>query len=318
MSSSFYPATVGRTTSSQTMNRLLFQVNTDQSAIQKLQVQLSTGRRIERPSQDPAAAIRALAKQLSAQRSLEFKGQVVNNLKSANTILSSSESVLSQAQSILNDIRGVAVESSGNVLSDAERQANANAVKDAIAKLIEIGNSKFRDQYVFAGANVLKPPLAAVGNAVRFSGTDNELNTITDIGATLAANVTADATFGTRSDNIVGSTDLDPALLPTTLLSDLNGGAGIRRGSISISDNTNKTEIDLTGAYTLDDVVKAIESKQVDQRDLKVTIGQNGLTVDYADGLGGVMRIEEVGSGLTAGDLGIPNHEHRHHVPDRW
>lgn len=164
MASSFYPASVTRVSTSQATTRMLFQVNNDQAAIQRLQIQLSTGRRIERPSDDPAAAIRAL----SAQRSQEFKAQILDNLKSADTILGASESVLSQVQSILNDMRGLAVESSGNLLSVEERTANASQFAEAVSKLIELGNSKFRDQYIFAGANVLQAPLKGVGNAVRF------------------------------------------------------------------------------------------------------------------------------------------------------
>ncbi len=281
MSSSFYPVTSGRTSNSQAITRLLYQVHTDQSAIQKLQTQLSTGKRFERPSEDPAAAIRALG----VQRSLEFKGQVVNNLKSANTILGASESILSQAQNIINEIRGVAVESAGNTLSTAELDANANQVREALKKLVEIGNSKFRDQYVFAGSDVTQPPLQMVGNSVRFQGTDNELNTITDIGATLAANVTADNTFGTRSDHIVGSVDLNPSLTGDTRLADLNFGAGVRGGSIVLTDGINITEIDLSNAYTIQDVADAIEAQPLGARGIDVAINQNGITLSYVDGL---------------------------------
>lgn len=299
--SSFYPVTAGRTSSGQSITRLLYQVHTDTSAIQKLQMQLSTGRRIERASEDPAAAIRAMA----VQRSLEFKGQVVNNLKSANTLLGASESVLSQAQSILNEVRGIAVESAGNTLSDAELDANANQVRESLRKLVEIGNSKFRDQYVFAGSDVMRAPLQMVGNAVRFSGADNELNTITDVGSILAANVTADQTFGTRSDHIIGSVDLNPSLTGNTRLADLNFGQGVRTGSIILTDGVNRTEIDLSNAYTIQDVADAIEAQSLGTRDIDVAVNQNGITLSYLDGLGGTLRVEEVGSGLTAGDLGI-------------
>ena len=299
--SSFYPVTSGRTSSAQSITRLLYQVNTDQSAIQKLQTQLSTGRRIERPSEDPAAAIRALG----VQRSLEFKGQVVNNLKSANTLLGASESILSQAQDLLNQVRGVAVESAGNTLSSAELDANANQIREALKQLIDIGNSKFRDQYVFAGSDVSQAPLQIVGNTVRFQGTDNELNTITDLGATLAANVTADNTFGTRSENIVGSVDLNPSLNSATRLADLNFGQGVHRGSITLSDGINSTEVDLSNAYTIQDVADAIEANKLGTRNIDVAINQNGLTISYLDGLSGTLRVSEVGGGLTAGDLGI-------------
>ena len=301
MSSSFYPATVGRVATSQSIMRLLYQVNADQGAIQKLQIQLSTGRRIERPSEDPAAAIRGLA----AQRALEFKGQVVNNLKSANTILGASEANLSEAQSLLNEMRGLAVESAGNLLSDAERIANADRVKNAVQRLVELGNSKFRDQYMFGGSDLQTAPLAMVGESVRFSGAEQSLDTITDVGSTLSANVTADETFGTRSDHIVGTTDLNPGLQASTPLVDLNSGFGIRRGSISLSDGTNRIEVDLSRAYSIDDVVNAIEGQQLGGRDILVTVNPTGLTLDYADALGGTLRIAEVGAGMTANDLGI-------------
>ena len=301
MSSSFYPATVGRVSTQQSITRLLFQVHADEGAIQKLQTQLSTGRRIERPSEDPGAAIRALA----AQRSLEFKGQVLGNLQSANTVLGASEATLAQAQAVLNDMRGLAVESSGNLLSTEERTANADQIRNAIQRLVELGNSRFRDQYLFAGSDVNSPPLQVVGEAVRFSGTEHALDTITDIGATLAANIGADETFGTRSDHIVGTIDLNPALQTQTPLSDLNSGFGIRAGSIALSDGASMVEIDLSHAYSIEDVVNGIESQQLSGRDLIVNVTATGLTVDYADALGGTLRITEVGSGMTANDLGI-------------
>lgn len=301
MSSTFYPANSGRVSSQQSLTRLMFQIHNDQGAIQKLQTQLSTGQRIERPSEDPAAAIRALV----VQRTLEFKGQITANLRSANSVLGASEATLSEAQAILNDVRGLAVESSGNVLSEGERKANSAQIRAAIQKLVDIGNTRFRDQYVFAGSDVLRPPLTLNGNSVRFSGVDGLLNTVTDTGTTIAANVTADETFGTRSDRVVGTVDLNAALLPSTQLSELNAGAGVRAGSITLSDGSLTIEVDLTRVHTIQDVVNAVQAQQLGGRDLQVTVGTSGLTVDYADGLGGTMLIGEVGAGKAATDLGI-------------
>lgn len=300
-SASFYPTTVGRVSNSQSITRLLFQVNTDQGAVQKLQSALSSGRRIERPSEDPSAAIRALA----AQRSLEFKNQVVDNLKSANTVLGASEANLAEAQSLLNAMRGLALESSGNVLSNDERTANADQINNAVQRLVELGNSKFRDQYVFGGSAINTPPLAMVNSAVRFNGGEQTLSTITDFNSTIAANVTADQTFGTRSDNIVGSVDLNPGLDLSTRLADLNAGFGVRRGSISLSDGVNRVEIDLSQAHSLSDVANAVQSQKLGGRDVTVTPGATGLTLNFADGLGGTLRIGDVGTGATSSDLGI-------------
>jgi flagellar hook-associated protein 3 FlgL len=301
--SSFYPAITGRTTTQLTTSRLLFQIHHDQSAIQSLQTQLSTGRRIERPSQDPSAAIRAL----SAQRHLEFKAQVDVNLKAADVILSASESTLAQAQSIITEMRGVAVLATGTTFSEEEAKSYANQVSAAIGKLIDLGNSRFRDQYVFGGNSVLAPPFQYIGDAVRFHGNNEELMTVADYASTIAANVTANDAFGAKSSQVVGSFDLNPRIVSATPLSELNRGEGIRRGAISISNGIEMVTIDLANAHNVSDVIERIEAVQVGTRSLDVTLSNTGLNIAYADGAPGLLRIDEVGAGNMAADLGINN-----------
>ena len=161
---------------------LLYQINTDQNAITGLQTQLSTGRRIQRPSEDPGAAIRSLA----AQRQLEFKQQVDTNLASADTMLSATESVLSQAQSLMIEIRGLAVEVGNNTLSEEERGAADAQLQAAYTRLTELGNSKFQDQYIFAGSNVTTLPFLASNSSMQFTGKTDELLTISDSASTVA------------------------------------------------------------------------------------------------------------------------------------
>jgi flagellar hook-associated protein 3 FlgL len=300
---SFYPALPGRASSQLATSRLLFQIHHDQNAILRLQTQLSTGRRIERPSQDPGAAIRALA----AQRHLEYREQLDTNLKAADTILTASESTLAQAQSIITEMRGIAVLVADTTLSAAEVDAYANQIEAAIDKMVQIGNSKFRDQYIFGGSNVTKAPLERNGDVVRFTGNNNQLLTIADYSATVAANVTASDAFGAQSKRVVGSIDLNPALNTSTPLANLHLGDGIRRGAISLSDGMQAVSVDLANAHNLQDVIDRIEAVQVSGRPLDVTLSVTGINIAYADGLGGLLRIDDVGSGRTASDLGINN-----------
>lgn len=300
---SFYPAVSARSTSQLAITRLMFQLNNDQNAIQGLQDQLSTGRRITKPSEDPAAAIKAL----SAQRQLEFKAQVDVNLQSADTILGATESTLAQAQTILNEMRGLAVSAAGTTISDEEREAFIAQVQAAVTKLADLGNSKFQDQFIFAGTDLTKPPFELTGDAVRFKGNEENLRTITDFSTTIAANVSAEDSFGIRSDRIVSSTDLNPSISGETPLSQLNGGEGVRAGSVSFSNGVTSIEVDLTNAYDLNDVLNAINGQEVDGRELRALLTNNSIRLDYADGLAGVLIIDEVGSGVTASALGIAN-----------
>ncbi len=300
---SFYPAVNGRATSQLGISRLLFQINNDQTAIQDLQTQLSTGRRISKLSADPAAGIRAL----TAQRQLEFKAQVDDNLQSADTILSATEATLAQAQSIMHELHGVAVLAASTTLSDEERDAYASQIEAGLAKLTELANAKFRDQFLFAGSDVLDTPLRYIGDTVQFTGNENDLRTITDFASTVAANVSAEEAFGVRSEKIVSTIDLNPAVALDTPLSQLNRGDGVGLGAISISDGIDLQEIDLANAYDLNDVLEAINATQISGRELNATLTANGIAIDYTDAAGGLLRIDEVGSGVTAAGLGIKN-----------
>jgi flagellar hook-associated protein 3 FlgL len=114
MLSSFYPVVAGRTSDSLSRNRSLFQVQAGRLEIQKIEQQISTGRRISSPSQDPAAAIRTIG----IQRELELRDQAIRNLDSSQSYLNVTESTLANVQDIMTEIRGLGVESAGNLASD--------------------------------------------------------------------------------------------------------------------------------------------------------------------------------------------------------
>lgn len=82
-----------------------------------------------------------------------------------------------------------------------------------------------------------------------------------------------------------------------TRLSELNGGDGVRRGRIEIEDQSGETAtIDLSRAATLNEVVQAINDAETDVR---AEITDQGLR------LTNVARVESLGGGDTAEDLGL-------------
>jgi flagellin-like hook-associated protein FlgL len=114
--------------------------------------------------------------------------------------------------------------------------------------------------------------------------------------------------FGGLSGEVRGNVDLDPRLTSDTLLSSINGGAGIgTNAAISISfangGLTTTRIVDLSGAATIGDVARLIEANPPTGANLTVDINdQNGLTVRTGVG---TIRISEVAAGRTAKELGI-------------
>jgi flagellar hook-associated protein 2 len=88
------------------------------------------------------------------------------------------------------------------------------------------------------------------------------------------------------------------------LLEELNGGAGVQRGKIRLTDRSGaSTTIDLSFARTVDDVVQAINSSS----DVSVVAATSGDSFTLTDNSGGTgnLRVQEVGSGTTAASLGL-------------
>lgn len=301
MLSSFYPIVPGRTSDSQNRTRMLYQLQVDQISIAKLQEQLSTGRRINKPSEDPAASIRVLG----IQKTAEFKVQAATNLKTSATFLNMTESVLSEVQGIMIEARGIGVQANTNTLSTSERAGLADQVDALLQRVVNASNTRFQDRYLMAGGSVGVQPLQMQGSRVRFAGDELDMLSAADENDFVAHNVTAQKALGVTSSTIVSNVDLNPGVTSLTRLEDLNGGAGVGAGVIQFSSGTEQYELDIAGAESLGDVIERINQVQLDGRDLEATLTSTGLSIQYADHAAGTLRISDIGVGSSAKDLGI-------------
>lgn len=87
-------------------------------------------------------------------------------------------------------------------------------------------------------------------------------------------------------------------------LADLNSGAGVRRGQFRIVDRSGaSTVVDTAGTVNLDDVIKRINTAPNLQ--VRASLGDSGLVLTDTSGGTGTLRIDEVGGGNAAGDLGL-------------
>lgn len=110
------------------------------------------------------------------------------------------------------------------------------------------------------------------------------------------------------ADQLVGAGQIEVhtgGFLDTSVaLDDLNGGAGVSRGQIRITDRSGASAtVDLRFAHTAADVVDAINGTS----DIRVTAKINGdrFTLSDLSGGTGSLSVSEVGAGVTARDLGL-------------
>jgi flagellar hook-associated protein 3 FlgL len=284
--------------------RLVNQIQGDQLDLFRLQTQVSTGRRILKPSDDAPAALRAIA----LQRTILRKDQSERNLAGSRSVLEVAETSLSSVGDTLRTVRGAALGAVSNLTSTESRQAAISEINAALTSLVTSGNSNYNGRYLFSGSRTNQLPFSLVDNFVEYRGNEKSLQNYVDLDQLFTTNLPGTDVFGGISGEIQGSVDLNPQLTEDTLLTAINGGNGINTNaalSINVTNgpSTNSSVIDLSGAVTIGDVIRRIEANPpAGGASLRVQIVDNGLNVTTTLG---TVRIGEVAAGRAARELGI-------------
>lgn len=131
-----------------------------QTGIYKLQNQMSTGKRVLTPSDDPVAAAQAL--EVSQRQAVN--SQFIDNQGNAASQLTSLESNLRTASDLITHVMEKAAEADNPNISDNSRQAISADVSASFDQLLGLANSTDAlGNYVFAGFRSNTEPFAVSG-----------------------------------------------------------------------------------------------------------------------------------------------------------
>ncbi len=286
-------------------NLLINELNSQQTAMNQLETEISTGYQFQLPSQDPSAALQVEG----IQSLLERKTQMQTNISASQSSLSQTDSTLSSVANLLTSVQSAALGVVGSTATASQRQAVIQQIDAAVQQMVSLGNTQFNGQQLFGGTDTTTPPFSmdAAGNVV-YSGSSTPTKSYVDINQLVATSITGDQAFGAISQPIEGAA-LTPALSASTPLADLNGGQGVAAGSIAISDGHSTSIVNLSGAQTLGDVATLIEENPPAGRTIDVNVTPTGLTLQLEPNAafpnGDNLSVQEVNGGSTAGDLGI-------------
>lgn len=168
-------------------------INDTQSSLAKLQQQISTGKRLLTPADDPLGA----AKALDLNQGQALNTQYTQNRASVKDALNLQEGALQSVTDLLQDVRAQVVAAGSGGLDDSSRKFIATDLRSRLQELTSLANS--RDgvgNYVFAGFKDNAQPFATASNgAVSYNGDNNQK--LLQVGASrqMAANDTGDAVF---------------------------------------------------------------------------------------------------------------------------
>jgi flagellin-like hook-associated protein FlgL len=305
------PANISRVSTLMASQVALANITRTSAGLLETQVQLSTGRALNRPSDDAvrASAIGVLDQVLGAG------SQRARNLEAATTTLDSIDTALGGVTDLVRQAQAIASSQIGAQSDPATRAQQATVIDSIIRQLYSTVNRSVAGVHLFGGSIVTRPPLLEVPGGFRYVGEGTGLVTDLGTGDTIPITVGAGTALGETSTRHRSTLDLNPALTSGTRLDDVRGarGTGIARGTFTFSANGfPPATIDLSGADSVRDVLAQIRAAIVayESQHSTTVLGGGGVTISgesIAISLdpGASITFAELGAGTTAADLGL-------------
>lgn len=139
-----------------------------QADLSQSQNQVSSGKKVTKPSDDPAAAVRIV--QLEQQQAAVT--QYGTNIGAVQTRLQLSEQALTSGDSIIQRVSELAIQANSSTLSSTDKQAIATELTQLNQQLLDLANSKDSNgEYLYAGYSSRTQPFSRNGaGTVVYSG----------------------------------------------------------------------------------------------------------------------------------------------------
>jgi flagellar hook-associated protein 3 FlgL len=161
-----------RVTNSILVSDLIRTLNERMRNLSDIQNQLSSGKRVNYASDDPAAA----GLILELRNHLRQNSQYQENVQNGISWLSNTEQTLQELYDILNQARADAVEGSNEATTPEGMAQLAEEVDSFLENVFSISNSDYNGKTIFGGTNTTGPAFTATRDPVSGRITDVQMN----------------------------------------------------------------------------------------------------------------------------------------------
>jgi len=264
------------------------------------QERISSGKRINRPSDDPTGIMEVLQFRTDIGKSDQYLGV----MKNGESFLNSADSVLGAVHDGIKTAKEKALAEAGGLANSETRSTTAIVIDNMISQMTQLGNTRVGGRYLFSGQKSELPAIDANGG---YGGSGKDLQAEISQGVTIPISVRASEFL---------TADMNPALSNSTLLSSLNGGTGLPAdgvppGQFTITDRVGgSATIDTSAMTTVGEVLTAINAAA--GINVTASLSADGTAITLTDNNTApanpptqALAITEAGGGTTAAALGI-------------
>ena len=179
-----------RVTQSMLVGSVLRNLNESRLKLDDLNDQITSGKRVRKPSDDPTgAAVALVLRGRHARLDAQARGR-----GAALDWLNTTESNLADFASSLTRVKELSVQAANSTLDQAARDNIAEELEQILDHLVQVGNARLGDRFLFAGDRTDTPPFTRVPSpaGATYGGTTNAPTMRVDAGVELAVGTTGD------------------------------------------------------------------------------------------------------------------------------
>lgn len=166
-----------RVTNRMLSNNFLRDMRTNLYNMSKVQTQLTTGKEISKPSDNPFK----VARSMQLYTDIASNKQYNENIKDTLNWLDSTDTALGQVNDSLQRVRELMISAGNAAYGSDEKKAIKDEINEKVSEIAQILNTNFDGRYLFGGTKTTSKPIAITedsvtgNNVLSFSGKEGEL-----------------------------------------------------------------------------------------------------------------------------------------------
>lgn len=161
----------------------------------QLGAELSTGKKVNQPSDDPTR----IGQDLQLHTAIDGTLKSAQNVQGATDELTQVDATMSEVTSALQSARQLTVRAASDVITPTDKTGIANQVEAIIQQLVGLANTNFGGKYLFGGTNISSaPPVQTNGQpitSVNFTGNMAQQGELYADGASISLSTTLQQAF---------------------------------------------------------------------------------------------------------------------------
>lgn len=177
-----------RVTQSMLSNNMLRNLSNSYNKMGKLQEQIETGKRVNRPSDDPVSVMKGMGYRMQVDKVHQFQ----RNIGEAQNWLDNTDDALDHVGSALHRANELIVNGSTDTMTKEDRKKLQDELKQLQYQIRDLANTKVGNKHIFSGTKTSEPLFDKDGNIQTEGGFGKTVDIEVFDGVTIDANTTGE------------------------------------------------------------------------------------------------------------------------------